>query len=664
MRSIYILFSLLLSLAISSSAQTSWMLAESIDQENAWNRPYFTAYNSADKLLSNQTDSSIYCRDCSLSALIWKGIESNKIVAYQTDKSAALIVQKSAALKKKLQTFIASTEEHLAITDAFHHADIFIYRRAVNDKPNQIRELTIEWVSIHISLSDKSFIVYIKAKDCFAFLKTATCYWVHPLDMNMKANFANVLVQRNYIAKDYKVVAAYNLQSSSMFTLANTPLAQDLIRADQLSDKTIASSSDGFLFQMKAICSADIRSMENRGYYKVQLPGLLMNLHGDGKIKGYEYHEAGYLTPMTTKKLREHFIVETEEDGEYVVKRVNLTSLTRLHVLKTEIKTDASAVLRNEWLILGIGEDVSTSFSNTYVIAFSFDEVLTVLSTAKLYWYNGSNESDSLLLAEALRTQRIAYDKMIVTTVYGDTIVTGTNKSAYKEIKSDNTLAALYYGQSTALITDFDAPHKRINHPGKEKIESFELHYVFKELPNHSEIAEGIIEGIKSNKLRAYKDENLREPAASSEVILLLDKARFYKTGNAKKDSIYISKIPMDERYINIADLTEYSLATNYKTINGKGTNTARSFGIFIPAEIHPQYEQEVLCYVSYSSMLKYLASLKTTKKYIKQLKGLPNEKTIVEVLDFYGVLRYDAIGWAEVGASDLPVFVRERVKK
>jgi len=664
MRSIYILFSLLLGLSISSSAQTNWMLAESIDQENVWNRPYFTAYNSADKLLSSQTDSSIYCRDCSLSALIWKGIEANKIVAYQIDKSGALTAQKTLVLKKKLQTFIASTEEHLAIADAFHHADFFIYRRALSDKPNQIRELTIEWVSINISLSDKPFIVYIKAKDCFAFLKTETCYWVHPFDLNMRANFADALVQRNYIANDYKVVAAYNLQSSSIFILTNTPLAQKLVQTDQQADKTIIFTGETPLVCLKAICSADIRSIENRGYYKVQLPALLMNLHGDGKIKGYEYHEAGYLTPMTTKKLREHFIVETEEDGEYVVKRVHLNSLTRLHVLKTQTKTDISTDLRNEWLILGIGEDVSTSFGNTHVIAFSFDEVLTALSTAKLYWYNGSNESDSLLLAEALRTQRIAYDKMIVTTVYGDTIVTSINKSGYNETKSDNTLAALYYNQCTALIADFDAVHKRINHPGKENVESFELHYEFKGLSNHEAIAGGIIEGIKSNKLQAYKDINLSNRMSAADVVNLLDKARFYKTGNAKKDSIYINKIPLNERYINIADLTEYSLTTNYKTINGKGTNTARSFGIFIPAEIHPQYEQETLCYVSYSAMLKYLASLKATKKYTKQLKALPNEKTIVEVLDFYGVLRYDGTGWTEVGASDLPVFVRERVKK
>lgn len=664
MRSIYIFISLLFCISIASSAQTSWMLAESIDRENVWNRPFYKAYNSIDNLLSSQADSSVYCTDCSLSGLIWKGIESNKMSAYQLDKSGTLAAQKSSVLKKKLQSLIPSAQTGLSILDAVHNAEIFVYRRANSDKASQIKDLSVEWLSLTITLSGKPFIMYVKVKDCFLFLNAEACYWVHPFDFNMKSSFAEAVDQRTYIAKEYKIVAAYNLQQSVTFTFSNTPLAQNLIRADKMTEQTIASSSDVLFVQMKAVCSADIRGIENRGYYKVQLPTLLMNLYGDGKIKGYEYHEAGYLTPMTTKKLRSHFVVESEEDGEYSVTRVNQSSLTRLHIYKTETQIGSTARLHNEWLILGMGEDISTAFANTYVIAFSFDEVLAILSTQKKYWYNGLNESDSMQLGEALRTQRIAYDEMIVTTVYGDTIVSSTNKSTYIEKISENTLAALYYEKANPLISDLDATHKRINRPGKDKVESFELHYAFKDLSNHAEVAAGIIEGIKSNKLQAYKDAYLHEPIRADNVIHLLDKARFYKTGNAKKDSIYISKIPLNERYINAADLTEYSLITNYKTINGKSTNTGISFGVFIPAEIHPQYEQETLCYVSYAALLKYFASLKTTKKYIKQLQGLPNEKAIVEVLDFYGVLRYDGVGWSDVAPNELPVFVRERVKR
>lgn len=663
MRSIYILFSLLLSISNPSLGQTSWMLAETIDRSDVWNRPFYSVYNSADKLISNQTDSSVYCTDCNLATLIWKGIESNKIAAYQTDKSSALVVQKSILLKKKLQTFLVS-EPNRTLVAALHAADISMYRRAVSDKPENIKDLPIEWVSLTISIFDKSFVVFVKTKDCFPFLKPSVCYWVHPFNLNTKLNFADALIQRKYIATDYRLVAAYNLQQSAAFSIETNTLAQNLIRANKAADKSITSSSDTLLVYLKAMCSADIRSKENRGYYKVHLTEILFKLYADKKIKGYEYHAGGYFTPMTTKKLKEHLIVEAEEDGEYTVKRMDQNSLTRLHILKTEIKTASSVSLRNEWLLLGMGADVSTDFSNTYIIAFPFEEVLVELSMQKNYWYNGLNETDSLLLTEALHTQRIAYDEMNVMTVYGDTILTSTKHLAYNETKAENTLAALYYDQSSALIADFDAAHKRIIHPGKDKIESFELHYAFNALPNNASISAGIIEGIKSNKLQAYKDAGLQKRTTASDVTNMLDKTRFYKTGNAKKDSIYISKIPMAERYINSADLTEYVLITTYKTVNGKSTNTGIAFGIFIPAEIHPQYEQETLCYVSYAAMLKYLASVKTTKNYIKQLKALPNEKTIVEVLDFYGMIHYDALEPAAGVSNDLPAFVRERVAK
>lgn len=651
---------LLLTFSISAFSQTNWMLEESIDKGNAWNHPFYNPYNTADKLIAAQTDSGLYCTDCNLAALIWKGIESAKIPVYQTDKNPALVLQKISVLKKKLQVLIADYNAELSIPEIFHCAEILIYRKALTNNPAQLKDLPVEWIAIAIPQTDTPFYLYVKAKDCFTFLKTQSCYWVHPFNLAMKSSYAEALTEHRYAIKNYRVVAASNLHKNAAYTESNLPVIQRLIQTNQQSDKTISSTTDTTLTYMQAICTANILNTSNRGYYKAHLPELLIELYTSKKILGYNYHESGYFTAIDEQTFRDHLIFEYEQDGEYTVKRADTYMLTNLHVLKTFTKTESSLSLRNDWLLLGLPGNHYKTFNNDFVIAFSYDEVLHALATQKTYWFNGSNESDSLLLVEALLRQNIAYDKMVIRSAYGDTITMIANTGTYTNSTNDNTLAHLYYEQAGALITDFDATHKRIPPAGKTKNESYELHYAFNKLLHNAEISGAIIEGIRINKLHAYKDVRLQQPCSGSDVEYLLDKKRFYKTGNAKKDSIYISKISMEDRYIHSEQLTEYTLTSSYKIINKKESNTGIAFGIIIPAELHPQYEEEVLCYVSYPEMIKYLSSVKTTKKYTAQLKALLSEKAIVQVWDFYDMPVYDRAG-IETPPHTLPVFIKER---
>ena len=661
MHRISAIFFLILTISVSAFSQTNWMLEESIDRENVWNHPFYNPYNTADKLISAQTDSSLYCVDCNLSALIWKGIESTKIPAYQTDKNAALVLQKVSVLKKKLQALTIDHNPVLSIPELFHQAEILIYRKALTNTPAQLQDLSVEWIALAIPQTDKPVYLYVKAKDCFTFLKTQSCYWVHPFNLAMKSSFADALIQHRYAIKNYRIVTAANLQKSSANTESSLVLVQRLMQENQQSDKVIPSTSDTTLIYLQAICTANIRDIDNRGYYKAHLPEVLIELYTNKKIQGYNYHQAGYFTAIDEQIFRDHLIYEYEQDGEYAVKRADVNMLTDLHVLKTFTKTETSLSLRNNFLLLGLPGNQYKSFNNDFVIAFSYDEVLNALTSQKIYWFNGSNESDSLLLVEALLRQTIAYDKMVIRSAYGDTITTVTNTGTYTNSPNDNTLARLYVGQAGALITDFDAAHKRIPPAGKTKIESYELHYAFNKLANNAEIAGAIIEGIRINKLQAYKDEKLKQLSSGSDVEYLLDKKRFYQTGNAKKDSIYISKISMEERYIHSEQLTAYTLTSSYKIINKKESNTGIAFGIIIPAELNPQYEEEILCYVSYPAMIKYLSWVKTTKKYAAQLKALPTEKAIIQVYDFYDMVRYDRAYLMEAPSDFLPVFIKER---
>jgi len=645
-------------------AQSSWMLAESIDRSNTWNEPFYKPYNSVDKLFSNKADSGIYCSDCNLSSILWKGIDANKIAVYQLDKNAALTVQKNSVLKKKLQTILEHASETKTISDALHLAEVSLYRRAVTAAPAAIQELPIEWISITITIDNNTSILYLHAKECFAFLKNNACQWVHPLNHAISMNLANALVQRNYLAGRSTVVAATNLQTSALYTNSLPNLAQSLLANDK---NTLANSSDTLLIHIQAICRADIKNTNNRGFYKIGLPEILLKLYSEQKLTGYNYHRAGYFTPIQPKELSDHYLVESLEDGEYSVKRLDESSITTMYILKTLTNKSMSVTVTNDWLLLGMSKDISVAFENKYIIAFSFEEVLAALAHQPLMWYNGTNQKDSVKLDEALRTQRIAYDEMLITSMYGDTITRITNDLLYNEEKPYDPVSMGLYIYTTPLIKDFDAEHKRIIRFSKDKIETYQLHYAFTAnnnsvLTKSNTLTDLLLEAIKSNNIAAYSNEALTNIIPAERVIHNLDKARFYQTGNRKKDSIYISKLPVEERYIKSSQLTQYSLKTNYTTVNLKGTNLPIAIGIFIPAELNPQYEPETLCYISYSAFVRFLQSNKAYKKQIPQLNTLLNEKGVVLVEDFYNIKVYELSEERPAVPATLPPYVRERI--
>ena len=85
----------------------------------------------------------------------------------------------------------------------------------------------------------------------------------------------------------------------------------------------------------------------------------------------------------------------------------------------------------------------------------------------------------------------------------------------------------------------------------KIKIETLQLNYSFTAsnnsvLTKNNLLIDALIEGLKINKLKGYSDEGLTIEVESSSILNKLDKARFYQTGNKKKDSIYISKIAIE----------------------------------------------------------------------------------------------------------------------
>jgi hypothetical protein len=666
MQRIQLFVSILLLCAITLPvfAQSSWMLAESIDRTSTWNEPFYKPYNSVDKLFSNKADSIIYCRDCNLATILWKGIEANKIPVYQLDKSTVLTIQKIIPLKKKLQTLLEHTSETKTITDALHLAEVSVYRRAVTTAPSTIQELPIEWISITINIDNNLFILYLRAKESFPFLRSDACKWVYPLNHAITMNVTDALAQRNYLPGTPTVVAATNLQPSALYTKTSPHLLQSLLDND---NHTLANNSDTLLIHIQAICSADIKNINNRGFYKVHLPEILLKLYSEQKIKGYNYHRTGYFTPMQPKDLSDHYLVESVEDGEYSAKRLDESSITTMHVLKTLTNESMSVNATNDWLLLGMSKDISTTFENKYIIAFSFEEVLTVLAHQPYMWYNGTNQKDSVKLDEALRTQRIAYDDMLITSMYGDTITHITNTLLYNEEKPYDPVSMGLYPYTTPLIKDFDAEHKRIIRFSKDKIETYQLHYAFTSsnnsvLTKSTVLTDLLLEGIKSNNIAAYSNETLTDNIPAETVLHKLDKARFYQTGNRKKDSIYISKLPVEERYIKSNQLTQYSLKTNYTTINLKGTNLPIAIGVFIPAELNPQYEPETLCYISYPAFIRFLQSNKAYKKQIPQLNSLLNEKAVVLIQDFYDIKLYDLSEEKSAVPTTLPQYIRERI--
>ncbi len=661
-------FVLLFFLVPTVQAQKNWLLAESIEKNNAWNNPFYKPYNNAPVLFTGRTDSLTYCFDCNLAGILWKGIEANRIQVYILDKKKVLTLQKNTSVKKTIETIVNKNETSVA--SILQQAECTVYRKPVTDIATDIAELPIEWFSVEIKQKEVTYMFYVRAKEGLTYLETYPCTWVHPSNHHIQMNYKQALTKRNYLTGTKKVVVASNLQESVSYKNVLPVLAQSLIKKDtHVASGALQNVSDTVQIYLQAMCSASITSLLNRGYTKVRLPEILMHLYESKKINAYAYHEAGYFTMLTTAELSDHFLVEGTSEEEYSVKRVSTPSLTRVHILKKFTQLDKTTHISNEWLILGMDSTVSTAFTNTYVIAFSYTEVLQALGGTSYVWYSGTSQLDSMKLEEALRTQRIAYDKMVVSTIYGDTVFFCTNSEGYREYSSVSTLATQLYGYTESLRKDFDASHNRFRMAAKQSSkqpgETYQLIYFFdatnkSALTQNTVLTDLLLEAIRTKKIKTYADEQMSESVAQDFVLSKLDKARFYKTGNKRKDSIYISKIPIEERYIKSNELTQYTIRARYAR-HSKAAAQGIVFGVFIPAVLNPQYEAEVFCYVSYTEFLAFLQKNKNGKKQVSAFTSLLNERAIVSVEDFYGLTIYDGADEKPV-VHVLPAYVRERV--
>lgn len=659
----FVLFSLLIPMV---QAQTNWLLAETIEKTNAWNKPFYKPYNNVDILYSKRTDSAAFCFDCNLASVLWKGIEAGKIPVYMPDKKKTLVLQKNTIVKKAIE--ITGSKNNSSVIESLHNAACTVYRKPLTDNLNNIQELPIEWFSIEIKQGDGTFIFYVRAKESLQYLDTYPCVWVHPANHYIQLSYKQALISRQYLAEKKMLVSASNLQQSPGMKNALPVGSLSLLRKD--ADAIAINKAENIQMHLQAICSASILSPLNRGYNKVHLPDILIGLYESEKIKAYTYHEAGYLTPITTAALTEHLFVETGDEDDYTIKRFSTSSLTTIYVLKNFTQLDKTSRISNDWLILGMDTTVSMSFTNTYVIAFSYAEVVEALAGTSYMWYSGTNQLDSIKLEDALRGQRIAYNKMVVSTIYGDTVFSCTNAETYKEYKSGTTPGIQLYGYAENFRADFDVLHNRLKSAAKQaskaSIETYQLNYFFDAgsssvLTQKPVLTDLLIEAIRTKKIKTYSDEQLSEAVSQDVVLSKLDKARFYKTGNKRKDSIYISKIPAEDRYIKSSELTQYTIQATY-TMHSKATAHGTVLGIYIPAALNPQYEPEVFCYVSYAECLYFLQKDKTGKKHVSEFTSLLNERAIISVEDFYGVILYDAATEKPVVPGILPPYVRARV--
>jgi len=660
----FILFVSLFSIFIAESvfAQSNWMIAEKISKNNRWNRPFYYSYNSVDKLLTNRTDSIIYCKDCSLPSMLLKAIKSNEIPIYQLDKLSQLVETKTASIENRFAEYLKNTHQSLStnLDESIHDAELVIFRRAVSSNLNDLKDLSIEWLAIEIqdtSVINKNkvpFRIYLHAKDCFTILTKSTCQWTHPVNFSYTLSYVNALKSRTYLAYDLSLVSVSNLQLIPAYVNKSSipALAVTLFNNDQNTSKGIIPFEDNNIFStnLYAVCIADIRDQKNLGYYKAQLPELLLRLFREKKLKGYNCHEDGYYTPMKEQQLTEHLLVEEEKNNEFVIKPLSGRELYSVHFMKEYYRTSTTVGTKINWLVLGVSTDMSTEFTNNYAIAFKYDDVLSILSKESIMWFNGTNQTDSVRLDEALRTQRIAYKEMFVYTIYGDTILHSIAKPAFHEIRSYDPLSELLYPYTQSLTTDFDASNRRIVRTAKHTISTYNLTYQFNAssktfLTKNSLFTDLILNGVKENKLYTYQDPSLKNKIKSTDVLYKLDRSRFYKTGNAHKDSIYVSTLSDSARYTSTQALTEFSLISHYSMIDGKESNAPFSFGIIIPADQNPQYDIETLCFVSYPALVHYLSQSKEGKKYIPLLSALLNEKRIIQVTDFYDMECYADTG-------------------
>lgn len=665
--SVLFLLSILSNIA---AAQNSWLWAESIDRSNTWNDPFYKQYNSIDKLMPYQGDSLNSCTDCSLTNILWNGLESNKITLYQLDKKSKLSIQKFSQIKTTLLSQVNGLNPIESVQDLLPLCEIMIYRRADTSNTNNISAMPIEWIALQVRFESDTFRLYLKSKECFTYLTANACRWVHPLNQHMKLTMTNALMQRQYIIGNFNIVSATNLQSLSIYKKSLPSLAEKLKKNDtHIPTGKIAYNKDTLLIRLQAIYSADIREELNRGFNKAHIIEYVLKLHTENKIQGYTYNEGGYFTSLQPEALFKNLLTFKYEDEELTFYRAPISSLTRLHILKTYTQISNSSRITTDWLIFGLSEDVSATFNNTYVIAFKFEDVLSALSTTNLMWYNGTNQQDSIRLDVALRKEYITYNSMTIYSANGNTVVSLTKQSdTYTEVISTDPVSALLYEYTIPIRSNFDQTQiKRGDKKSNAQINTYQLKYAFtveknSALTKNTLLIDALLDAIRTNKIYVYKDKNLSQGTTSESVLNKLDKTRFYRTGNRKKDSIYISKIPIEDRFIKSSDLKEFTISSNYTTIKKKSTNQGIAFGIFIPAELNPQYETDTLCYVSFNAFAGFLKKNKTYKKLYPQFVSLLNERAIVSIEDFYDLLIYDVTDENAAVPNELPAFVRERI--
>jgi hypothetical protein len=665
----------ILSLIILSSqiifAQSGWMISEKISRQNLWNQSFYVPYNSIDKLVSEKTDSAVYCKDCSVPFLLFQAIRSNEIPVYQLDKKSVLSLIKSSSLEVRYADYLKNIQQPqlFSLEESIHNAELIIFRKPLSLNSTDMKDLSVEWIALEFintsQVNNKPFRIYLHAIDCFIILNKISCKWTHPVNFSYNLKYSNAIKNRTYIPEEVRVVASTNLQIIPIIqNKSNIPeLASKLIKNDlnTILREIPFDNRAAFSTNLYAVCTADIRDQKNLGYYKAKLPELLIQLYRQNKIKGYQYHAEGYYAMINNQLISDYLIFEEDTSNGFTMRAVNEKEIYSIHFMKEYYRTSTTVGTKINWLVLGISQDMSSAFNYNYTIAFRFEDVLSALSAEQRMWFNGSNQMDSMRLDEALRTQRVAYKNMFVYTIYNDTILQVTAHPFYREIKQTDTLSEILYSFTKSLINDFDAANKRLNKPDRQSIITYNLTYHFNTeshtfLTTDTHFTDLILQSIKGNKVNTFQDALLRERINNQNVIYKLDRSRFYRTGNSYKDSVYISALSNEDRYISADKLTEFELKSIYSITDRKEENKSVSLGIIIPPDQNPQYDTEILCYVSYAELLHYLSKSKEGKKYITSFTDLQNKKSIIKVTDFYDMER--------TKDSNLPDFIIKHVSE
>jgi hypothetical protein len=647
-------------------AQSTWLWAESIDRTSVWNEPYYKPLNSADNLVTYRGDSANFCTDCSLSNTLWKGIESSSITIWQLSKKSILVPQKISTIKTQLLNQIAKTPSIATIKEALKHSEITIYRKPLTESVLTINALVIEWIALQIPFEKDTTIFYLKAAQCLPYLKAHSCNWVLPSNHHTLLNMADALIQRKYATSPtINIVASTNLQVPTSLK-KNPPILFQTLQKNNHQPISL-TNTDSLYIRLQVMYSARTTSTYNRGLHKIHIVDYLLKLHAENNIMAYSYHPEGYFTKISQKEINAHLLVETIEDEEYVARRYSKEDFTCIHVLKTFTKISKEGRIRPDWFIIGMDASLSTNIHNTHAVSFKYDDVMEALRSANMMWYSGTNEKDSMLLNVALQKDYIDYDALVILNLYGDTITSIHKAPIWIEQKNEHEPLSILYAYGSALIKSFRENSPKISvSKNKNAINTYQLTYHFTSkndtLPaKNVTLIEALIDAIQQKKLNVYMNQTIQHKTTSESVLNKLDKARFYKTGNAKKDSIYISKIPLEKRYIKPSTLSDFELTSIFKSSAKKSINTGLSFGVFIPAELNPQYEPDTLCYVSYGEFLSFLQKNKVYKKLSVQFESLLNQHSIILVTNFYDLLVYDASNENADVWSDLPEYVRER---